>query len=267
MKLSENWIREWARPSFDRTALAETLTMIGLEVDGVEAAAPDLSGVLVAEVIAVMPHPDATRLSVCEVACGDSAPRQVVCGAPNVRAGMYTAYAPPGVTLPENKSIAAASIRGVESAGMLCSAAELGLGDDADGIMDLGGEFAAGQDLSEALDLQDHVIDIALTPNRGDCFSVLGVARDLAVADGSSLDEPVVKPIPAAIEDKFPIELSDTQGCPRYAGRVIRGVNSQAITPALDERAAAPQRCALYPSPGGCHQLRHARTWPTDACV
>ena len=187
MKLSEQWLREWCDPEADITALADVLTIGGLEVDAVDPLARPES-VVVAEVIDVAKHPNADRLSLCRVSDGTEE-RQVVCGAPNVQAGMKTAYAPVGCVLPGGQKLKRAKIRGVESHGMLCSAAELALSDDAAGIIQLPASSTVGESLIDLLQLDDHVIDIALTPNRGDCFSVLGVARDLSALSGAPLAE------------------------------------------------------------------------------
>lgn len=230
MKLSEAWLREFVDPSLDAAGIADRLTLGGLEVDALAPAAPALDGVLTAEILAVERHPDADRLAVCRVADG-TGERTVVCGAPNARAGLKTVLAPPGTLLPGERAVGEAEIRGVASAGMLCSAAELGLGEDADGIVELPADTPPGHALADALGLDDTVIDVDLTPNRGDCFCVTGVARDLGALCGAPFSMPEVPAVPAAVEDSFAVDIEDAAGCPRYAGRVIRGVDARAPTP------------------------------------
>lgn len=230
MKLSESWLREWVDPPLESPALYEQLTMAGIEVKGSEPVAEAFSGVCVGEVLAVARHPDAERLSVCEVSDGDRAVT-VVCGAPNVGPGMKAAFARPGAVLPGEVRIKKATLRGVTSEGMLCSAAELGLGDDADGILALDPDLSPGTDLRAALRLDDASMDIDLTPNRGDCLSVMGIAREVAVLN----DLAFVRPEPARQEathaDELPVRLADEAGCPRYLGRVIHGVDVSRPTP------------------------------------
>ncbi|MGR8919836.1 MAG: phenylalanine--tRNA ligase subunit beta [Gammaproteobacteria bacterium] len=230
MKVSEQWLREWVDPPLSSTEIAERLTLAGLEVDGVLPAGPALDGVVVADVLEVAAHPDAERLKVCRVRSGDTE-ATIVCGAPNVRAGLKAAWARPGTMLPKDVAVATAAIRGVESDGMLCSAAELGLGDDAAGLLELPPETASGQGLAASLGLDDVVFDIGLTPNRGDCFCTLGIARDLAVLTGSPLRPAAVPPVAAATAREFGVELAAAAACPRYAGRVIEGIDPGATTP------------------------------------
>ena len=209
MKLSESWLREWIDPPLSSEALQEQLTMAGIEVKGVEGVASALDGVVVGDVVSVAGHPEADRLSVCEVSDGTDTVA-VVCGAPNVRAGMKSAFARVGATLPGDLEIKKAKLRGVESHGMLCSAAELGLGEEADGIMDLDAGAAAGADLSTALALDDVSIDIDLTPNRGDCLSVLGVAREVLLGAQPVLehlhDAPSHRRAPDLVERRLVLE-------------------------------------------------------------
>ena len=179
MKVSEGWLRAWANPAADSEALEKQFSMAGLEVDGVEGAAPAFSGVVV-EVTAVAPHPDADKLKVCTVADGRGT-QQVVCGAPNVTVGMKAPYAQVGAVLPEGFKIKKAKLRGVESAGMLCGPDELGLSEERYGLMELPASLQTGADFREALDLNDEFFEIDLTPNQGDCLSVRGLARELAV--------------------------------------------------------------------------------------
>jgi len=231
MKIVESWLREWVDPDLDSKALEHQLTMLGLEVDGVDIEGKGLEGVIVAEVVDVEKHPDADRLSVCKVRAGGEDTIDVVCGAPNVTAGMKSPLAVPGVTLPNGIKLRKSKIRGVVSNGMLCSAIELGLGEESDGIIALADDAPAGMPLIEYLGLPDTVFDLDLTPNRGDCFSVLGVARDVAALTGSALKSPDIEPVAATIEDTLPVEIPLPEGCPSFAGRLIRNIDPAAKSP------------------------------------
>jgi phenylalanyl-tRNA synthetase beta chain len=231
VKFSEKWLREWIDPDLDTTELAHCLTMAGHEVDSVEQQGAGLDKIVIANVIEVARHPNADRLSVCQVDPGDGSSIEIVCGAPNVYAGMKTPMAAPGVRLPDGLRLRKSKIRGVVSNGMLCSAVELGLGDESDGIMELPADASTGQSLIEYLDLPDYVIDVDLTPNRGDCFSVLGIARDLAAMTGASLSEPESAVIAETIGDHQAVVLEDPAACPRFAGRVVRNIDPQARSP------------------------------------
>jgi phenylalanyl-tRNA synthetase beta chain len=230
MKIAESWLREWVNPDLDTEALGHQLTMLGHEVDGIEYEGAGLEKVVIAEVLEVEKHPDADKLSVCKVSDGEDT-IDIVCGAPNVVKGMKTPLAKPGVKLPNGLKLRKAKIRGVVSNGMLCSAVELGLGDESDGIMHLPDSATTGEPLTEFLQLPDAVIDLDLTPNRGDCFSVLGVARDVAALTGATLKDPYVEPVKTEIEDTHPFELIEPEGCPRFAGRLVRGIDVQAQSP------------------------------------
>jgi phenylalanyl-tRNA synthetase beta chain len=231
MKISESWLREWVDPDLDTEALAHRLTMLGLEVDSVEPVAKVGREVVVGEVLEVSAHPNADRLSVCRVNVGDSEPLTIVCGAPNVKAGVKYPTALVGARLPGDMVIRRSKIRGEISQGMLCSSAELGLGEAADGIMELDPNALVGRPAVEVLGLDDHIIDIDLTPNRADCFSVLGVARDLACGQQLAFDEPAVAAVDAKIQDTFPVDLEKAAGCGRFVGRVIRNIDAAATTP------------------------------------
>lgn len=231
MKIAETWLREWVNPDLDTEALAHQLTMLGHEVDEVRLEGAALEGVVVGEVLAVEAHPNADRLSVCRVSTDNGEPVEVVCGAPNVRTGMKSPFAPAGTRLPNGMQLKKSKIRGVVSNGMLCSAAELGLGDDADGIMDLPADAPVGKPLAGYLRLPDAVFDVDLTPNRGDCFSVLGIARDVAALTGAPLKDPEVPEVEQAVEDTHPVEVLEPAGCPVFAGRVVRGIRSGARSP------------------------------------
>lgn len=231
MKISETWLREWANPELDSDALADRLTMLGLEVDSIEPVGETLDEVVVGEVLEVAPHPNADRLSLCRVDVGAGEPLSIVCGASNVRAGARYPTALVGARLPGGMTIRRSEIRGTASNGMLCSVSELGLADTAEGIMELDADAAIGQPVSTVIGLDDRVIDIDLTPNRADCFSVLGVARDLAAGERLAFSEPDVPKVKASIRDTFPVQLGARAGCERFVGRVIRNIDTNARTP------------------------------------
>ena len=231
MRVSIDWLSGWIDAGWDCAEFTRRLTMAGLEVEAVEPAAPAFTGVVVARVIEVGPHPDAAKLSVCRVDDGSGEPLQIVCGAPNARAGMTAALARIGAQLPGGTTIGEASLRGVASSGMLCSARELGLGEGHEGILDLPGDLTPGTGLRVALKLDDTILELALTPNRGDVMSIAGVAREVAAISGRPLNAPVIEPVAATIRDRFEVRLPAAAGCPRFAGRVIRGVRTDALTP------------------------------------
>ncbi len=231
MRIAESWLREWVDPDFDSAKLANELTMLGHEVDTVHVEGEGLDGVVVAEVLEVAKHPNADRLSVCQVSAGNGTAIEVVCGAPNVVAGMKTPLAAPGVTLPNGLKLRKSKIRGVVSNGMLCSGVELGLGSDSDGIMELPQDAPAGAKLTAYLGLPDTVIEVDLTPNRGDCFSMLGIAREIAALSGADLKSASVEG-PAAESDRVqPVELPVPEACPVFAGRIVEGIDPAARSP------------------------------------
>ncbi|RMD78315.1 MAG: phenylalanine--tRNA ligase subunit beta, partial [Gammaproteobacteria bacterium] len=230
MKLSEAWLREWVDPGLDRQALCELLTLAGLEVEGVEPVAPPFSGVVVARVAEVAPHPDAQRLRLCRVEAGGQ-PLQVVCGAPNVRPGLLAPLATVGARLPDGTRIRRAKLRGVASEGMLCSARELGLAEEAEGLLELPEDAPVGEDLRRYLGLDDVSIELSLTPNRGDCLSVRGVAREVAALTGAALGGPRPSPVAAGAAVRAAVRVEDPAACPRYLGRVLRGLDPAARTP------------------------------------
>ena len=232
MRFSLNWLRQWVPTDLDAERVAEHLTAAGLEVDEVEAVGEGLDGVVVAEIIDCRPHPDADRLKVCEVEFGGDAPVTIVCGAPNARVGLKAPLATIGTRLPNGMKIKPAKLRGVASKGMLCSAPELGLGEDASGLLELASTLETGAPVAQALGLPDHVIEVDLTPNRSDCLSVRGIARELAAVASLECREPAIAPVPAALDDSVEIELFDPDDCPRYVGRLIRGIDPEAVTPA-----------------------------------
>ena len=230
MKFSEKWLREWVNPKISTAELLAQLTMAGLEVDSVEPAASVFNGVVVGEVLTVEKLPDADKLNVCQVNNGKEH-LQVVCGAPNVAAGQKVAFALVGAKLGADFKIKQAKLRGVESNGMLCSAEELGLAEKSDGIIVLPPDALPGQDFRDYLQLDDTLIDVDLTPNRGDCLSIQGLAREVAVLNKVKNNPPQITDIPATIKDTFPVELLSPEDCPRYVGRVIRNVDISATSP------------------------------------
>jgi len=248
MKIAESWLREWVDPDLDTEALGHRLTMLGLELDGLDTKGEGLDGIVVGEVLDVAPHPDADRLRVCSVSTGEGETVDVVCGAPNVVAGMKSPLATPGVRLPSGITLRKSKIRGVVSNGMLCSATELGLGEEADGILALPDDAPTGEQLTAYLGLPDAVFDLDLTPNRGDCFSVLGVARDIAALTGAPLKSASVEPVPAEVDDILPVELPEPAGCPVFAGRLIRGIDPEARSPLwMVERLRRAGLREIYP--------------------
>ncbi len=230
MKFSEAWLREWVNPPLDSRQLAAELTMAGLEVDAIEPVAADFHGVVVAEVLSVEPHPDADKLRVCQVASGADEPVQIVCGAPNVRAGMKAPLATVGGRIAEMK-LKKAKLRGVLSHGMLCSARELGLSDEHQGLMVLPESAPVGTDLRDYLRLNDVIIDVDLTPNRGDCLGIEGIAREIGTLTRTDTTPPQVVSIGIDIPDEFPVQVEAPEACPRYLGQVIRGIDPGAETP------------------------------------
>lgn len=230
MIISEKWLREWVSLELSANEIADRLTHAGLEVDGVQALAGQIDNLVVGRVLEVEKHPDADRLSLTKVDVGGE-PLQIVCGASNVRANLLVAVAQVGAKLPNGLKIKKAKVRGVESNGMLCSASELGLEEQSDGILELGDDAQIGQRVDEYLALDDNLIDIDLTPNRGDCLSVLGIARELKfLADGEMLGQ-LPEPIDAQISAAVDVKVENPERCPRYLARLIKGVNCQAATP------------------------------------
>ncbi|MEQ8798854.1 MAG: phenylalanine--tRNA ligase subunit beta [Salinisphaeraceae bacterium] len=231
MKFNEQWLRSWVNPAVDTEELCQQLTMAGLEVDDTAPAGPALNNVVVGRIQAVSPHPDADKLSVCQVETGAAEPATIVCGAPNAAAGLVVPVALPGAALPNGLAVEAAEIRGVASAGMLCSAAELGLSDDAAGLMALDADAVIGTPLADHLALNDTVIDIDLTPNRGDCLSLRGIAREVGVWNRLPVTEPDIAEVAAGTDDTRPAVIDAEADCRVYAGRVIKGIDVAARTP------------------------------------
>ncbi len=231
MQFPESWLRAYADPALGSEALADALTMAGLEVEDSVPAAPPFAGVVVARVIDVARHPDADKLTVCRVDAGTGAELKIVCGAPNVAAGIRVPCALVGAELPGGFAIKEAKMRGVVSQGMLCSARELGLSEDHEGLLILPADAPVGGDLRQYLLLDERKITIKLTPNRGDCLSVFGVAREVAAITGAPLRAPSFEPVPATIDDRLPVRVLAPDLCGRFSGRVIRGLDARAPTP------------------------------------
>ncbi|MGQ7807702.1 phenylalanine--tRNA ligase subunit beta [Hafnia alvei] len=231
MKFSELWLREWVNPAISSEELSEQITMAGLEVDGVEPVAGEFNGVFVGEVVECGQHPNADKLRVTKVNVGGERLLDIVCGAPNCRKGLKVAVATIGAVLPGDFKIKAAKLRGEPSEGMLCSFSELGISEDHDGIIELPADAPIGTDIREYLKLNDNAIEISVTPNRADCLGIIGVARDVAVLNKLTLNVPAMDAVPAAIHDTFPITVEATDACPRYLGRVVKGINVKAATP------------------------------------
>jgi phenylalanyl-tRNA synthetase beta chain len=231
MKLSESWLREWVNPDLDTAGLTEKLTNAGLEVDGVEPVAGDFSGVVIGLVKSVTPHPDADKLRITQVDVGDAELLDIVCGASNVREGLKVPVAVIGAVLPGNFKIKKAKLRGVPSFGMLCSSKELGMTESADGLMELAADAPVGIDIREYFNLDDQAIEIDLTPNRSDCLSVAGIAREVGVLTSTDVTFVDCQPVNAAHTQTFDIKVESTDGCPRYMGRVVTGVDASVETP------------------------------------
>ena len=232
MQFSERWLRTFVDPPVGADELARLLTMSGVEVETLRPVAPPFAGVVVGQVLSVQKHPNADRLTVCAVDAGKGEPLSVVCGAPNVVAGMKAPVALVGAKLPGGMEIKATTMRGVESHGMLCSARELGLSDDHSGLLALPPDAPLGQDVRGALGLDDRIFTLKLTPNRADCLSVLGIAREVSALTRAKLKVLEIKPVQAKSDASFPVKISSPAGCGRFAGRVIRSVNAAAPTPA-----------------------------------
>ncbi len=230
MKISERWLREWVNPELTTEELLRRLTMAGLEVDGTERAAAPVTGVVVGKVLAVSPHPDADKLRVCTVSDGTSE-LQVVCGAANVRPGMNVPFAKIGAELSPEFKIKKAKLRGVESNGMLCSATELGMAEESEGLLELPADAPVGADMRTWLQLDDTLVEVDLTPNRGDCLSIAGLAREVGVLTRTAVKAPVIQPVPHQVADKLAVTLENAAACPRYLGRVIRNINPEVETP------------------------------------
>lgn len=231
MQFSESWLRTLVNPSIGTNELSHRLTMAGLEVEEINSVAPDFSGVVVARIETAEPHPNADKLRICTVDAGTGSLLQIVCGAPNAAAGIKVPLAMVGAKLPGGMSIGIAKMRGVESSGMLCSARELGLSQDHAGLMILPADAKVGTNIRTALDLDDTLFTLKLTPNRADCLSILGVAREVAALTGCELKAPHVSAIKPTLSEIVPVTVLAPDLCGRFAGRIVRGVNARAQTP------------------------------------
>jgi phenylalanyl-tRNA synthetase beta chain len=237
MQISEAWLREYVNPPVSTAELVEQLTMAGLEVDSVTPAGAAFSGVVIGEVLSTEQHPDADKLKVCRVDVSGKEPLQIVCGASNVRPGLKVPAALIGAVLPGDFKIKPAKLRGVESSGMLCSEKELGVALDANGLMELPPDAPIGVDIRQYLSLNDSIIEIDLTPNRADCLSVEGIAREVALLNAMDWKATPVEKAEINHQDTLPIVIEEKPACPRYLGRLIKGVNPKAETPSwMQER-------------------------------
>ena len=242
MNISEQWLREWVSPQLTTQELAHQITMAGLEVDAVDPVAGVFSGVVVAQIESAEQHPDADKLRVCQVNAGSEA-LQIVCGAPNARAGLKVPLARVGAVLPGDFQIKAAKLRGVESQGMLCAEQELGLSEASEGLMELPADAPVGTDIRDYLQLDDNVIEIGLTPNRADCLGVAGIAREVGLLNSLPVNALSYDRVNESIADVVPVELQAAECCPRYVGRVIRGVDVSRPSPLwLQEKL---RRCGI----------------------
>ncbi|HEU0220258.1 MAG TPA: phenylalanine--tRNA ligase subunit beta [Gallionella sp.] len=238
MKFSENWLRTWVNPALSSEALAHALTMAGLEVEALENVAPAFDNVVVAEVLEVVKHPDADRLNVCQVNVGEAQPLTIVCGAANVAVGVKVPCARIGAVLPPSSGnekgfvIKQAKVRNIESFGMLCSEKELGLAEESQGLWLLPKDAPVGKTLRDYLELDDKLFTLKLTPNRSDCSGMVGIAREVAALTGSALKQLEIQPQPITLSEQLQVQVDDVQACPLYCGRLVRGVNAAAPTPA-----------------------------------
>lgn len=231
MRFSEKWLREWVDPDISTTEFAEQLTMAGLEVEVIEPVTAPFKGVVVGEVLSAEPHPDAGKLRVCKVDVGDGSIRRIVCGAPRVEPGWRIPTALIGAELAAGVKIKRAKLRGIESQGMLCSPLELGLGDSGKDLLVLPADTLVGDDVWSIFHLDDVSIELALTPNRGDCLSIAGLAREVGVLNRCPVNRPQIAEVEPVLTDIMPVKIEALDGCPRYVGRVIRGIDACAITP------------------------------------
>jgi phenylalanyl-tRNA synthetase beta chain len=236
MQFPESWLREFCNPPLTTRQLAETLTMGGLEVEDLRPAAPPFTRVVVGEIKEAVPHPDADRLRVCKVDAGEGALLNIVCGAPNARAGIKIPCALVGAELPPGADgkpflIKQSKLRGVESQGMLCSARELQLSEDHGGLLELPADSPVGKDVREVLKLDDTLFTLKLTPNLAHALSVYGVARELSALTGAPLKQPKFEAIRPAHDAMLKVKVSAPELCGRFSGRIVRNVNTKARTP------------------------------------
>ena len=248
MKVSEQWLREWVTVRLDATALAERLTLAGLEVGSVSPVAPPLDRVVVGEILSITAHPQADRLRVCQVNAGHKTPLNIVCGAANAAVGLKVPAALEGALLPNGTTISRSAIRGVESAGMLCAAAELGLEETSQGLLVLDVKAKPGTSITQLLQLDDKLLDLELTPNRGDCLSIAGLAREVAALTGARYTPVKVKPIAAKTHRKLNVKLTAKSACACYAGRIIENIDTKAETPSwMKERLRRSGLRSIHP--------------------
>jgi phenylalanyl-tRNA synthetase beta chain len=231
MQFSENWLRSLVNTDLDSQALSHALTMAGLEVEEMQPVAAPFSKVVVAKILSAEKHPDADRLQVCKVDVGLAEPLQIVCGAANARAGLLAPCAMVGAELP-GFSIKQAKVRGIDSFGMMCSSKELGITAEATGLLELDNDAVVGQDIREHLDLNDHLFTLKLTPNRSDCLSITGIARDVAAITGAATRFEEISPAAVELQQTKNVAVTEIAACPRYAGRLVAGINAKAATPA-----------------------------------
>ncbi len=244
MKFSEQWLREWVSPALSTAELAHQITMAGLEVDTIDSVAKVFSGVVVAQILSVEQHPDADKLRICQVSDGNDTV-QVVCGAPNARVGLKVPLARVGAELPDSLRITRAKLRGMESYGMLCAEQELGLSEASNGLMELAPDAPLGADLRHYLNLDDSIIEISVTPNRADCLGIAGIAREVGLLNNLPVKTPTIAEVPESTSDIFPVDVHAGDCCPRYVGRVIKGVDVSRPSPLwLQERL---RRCGMRP--------------------
>lgn len=248
MKISLNWLKEWVSFDWDSNQLAAALTMAGLEIDAISPVAGDFSKVIVAEVLTTQPHPEADRLTLCLVSIGHGQTLQIVCGAKNVRAGLKVALAQVGAQLPSGLTIKEAKLRGQLSQGMLCSTSELGLSETSEGILELDADAPVGENFRVYYDLDDDVLDVDLTPNRADCFSVLGIAREVAALSGQAMQDKQIRTVTPTSTVQQAIQISAIEACPAYYGRTITNINPQAKTPLwMQERLRRSGMRCIHP--------------------
>jgi len=249
MQFPESWLREFCNPPLNTAALADTLTMAGLEVEDLKPVAPVFSNIVVGQIREAVQHPNADRLRVCQVDVGQAQLLTIVCGAPNARVGIKVPCAMVGAELPPGEDgkpflIKVGKLRGVESFGMLCSARELKLADDHGGLLELAADASVGQNIREHLNLDDTLFTLKLTPNLAHCLSVYGVAREVAALTGAPLKTPVFPVTPVTVQEVLPVDISAPDLCGRFSGRVVRGLNAKAKTPVwmMDKLARCGQR-------------------------
>jgi phenylalanyl-tRNA synthetase beta chain len=230
MNISTTWLREWINPTVSDEVLAEQLTMAGLEVDGIAPVAPYFENVVVGYVVSCEKHPDADKLNLCQVDVGENNKLQIICGASNIRTGLKVIVATVGAVLPNGLKIKKAKLRGIESFGMICSESELGMAEDSEGVSELDADAPIGKNIRQYLDLDDNIIELDITPNRGDCFSVLGVAREVSANYGLPFEMPSIS-VSVQGTSSVKSRISNTTACPKYLTRSISGIDNTVKTP------------------------------------